>query len=1027
MPRLFTDNAGSTLATGIDAVTTTIQVVSGTGTLFPSPTNGDFFDVTLTQAGQEISWEQCVCTARTGDVLTVTRGANGTTAQTWGANSKAELRITAKALNDLKNTSTISGNLIKYDTTGLYVTSSDIGQYLGIESFENVLAGQTYSAPVLESGDLLLLGGKTFKKIYIGNKRDQFIYLLTNLPLNVVPVPAISVTNLNNSSISEKYLGSLKFPGDSIRWSKSLTVSVTVTADTSLNNCIISMPLTTYRNINQYRIKKTTDATNSGNPVNPNVAILEFTLTIVTANTVKVGTTSTPNSAPTSYTNNYTSGTADLNTLGTLEFPLYLQFTSLASPATINILSVNAKATLVPIDSSTNYDSTKTYRTAYLQPFTSSDILWNQPLLSGVINGIETPIYTMDANTNSTSATRSLTTGTINASGTAGSDTITVFSTIGVTVGMYVSYATTNFSNLSNTGYVPNLGSEAQASVVVSTFGYNVTVIAVLSATQLQLSAPVITTFTFRGADGFGSVGGLVFYKTPETINIRGGNKNNNSFSINPSTGISNSNTTNTNPAYYSLTLRRLKSTDPVTTWTVRDWVAFNGWLANINGTSSGNGEAYLNMTCYMKTPNDLPPAGGNSFGGDTDKNACLITEDGKYSIDSYQTVPSSTTLNGVTTYAINSVRALVTDLYSTSTAYLLDRPEFSTGASNGTRAYGGSLMGGVIRKAEIESVPTSFTVANGVITAVPETDAQIATNIAIAMNAIPHAIAIVPNQCQQKSPNYKNAGGGLSSFKCYRSQLDKWKPSVASGGTGYVVGEVLYVTSTNYYTSMRLTVTSIATGGVVTGIFVTNCGAFVTLPTETVTGNGILATTSSVVGTGCTINVLSVPDATQNTLALAFPTANLGHVFTYPAVTADGSWANGTGGYTGTIPMGSVFTIDQNVDLVANWTARRKTSPTSKGSTYELLAIYAAVKKYGAVNCDTAYGTMHCAIFEKGTDPQRENNASGDIFGNSYSYDNFASLKNSLIYIQNVSPLGKGTGGTYLAPLAPDLYPVAN
>ena len=1024
MPRLFTDNAGSTLASGIDAVTTTITLASGTGALFPSPTNGDFFDITLTQTGQETSWEQCICTARNSDILSIVRGANGTTAQAWGGGSKAELRITAKALNDLKNLSTTSGNLIKYDTTGLYITASDIGQYLGIESFENILQGQTYVSPVIESGDQLLLGGKTFKKIYIGNKRDQFIYLLRNLPLTIVPVPAISVTNLNNSSTSEKYLGSLKFPGDSVRWSKSLTVSVTVTADTSLNNCTMSMPLTTYRNINQYRIKKVTDSTNSGNVANPNVAILEFTITVVTASLIKVGATTTLNSAPTSYTNNYTSGMADLNTLGNVEFPIYLQFSgTAANPATINILSVNAKATLVPIDSMTNYDSTKTYRTAYLQPFPSNDITWNQPLLSGVVNGIETPVYTMDANTQSTAATRSLTTGTINASGIAGSDTITVFSTARVKVGMYVSYCSTNFANLSNIGYVPNLGSEAQANNTLLYFGYNVSVIAVLSATQLQLSAPVLTSFTFRGGDAFGGIVGLVFYSTPETIMVRSGNKNSNSLVVNPITGVTSTKSNAVNPATYRLTIRRISQSDPVTTWSIGDWVSFNGWLSNVNGAPLANGEAYNNMICYMRAPIDIPVDGG----GDYDRNSCLITEDGKYSIDSYGTGPTSTTTNGVTTYNIRTYRSLVTDLNSTTHGYLLNRPEFSQGASNGTRAFGGSLFGGVVRKAELESVPTSFNVANGVITAVPETDAQIAANIAIAMNAIPHALAIVPDVTQQKSLYYKNSSGGLVAFKSYKSQFDKWRPSIVTGGSGYVVGEVLYVTSSSYYVPLRLTVTSVDVNGAVTGIFVTNTGSFVNIPVETSPGNGILATTSSVAGTGCTISVTTLPDTTITTIAQAFPTANLGNAFTFPAVSADGDWGSGTSGYTGIIPMGAIFTIDQNYDLVASWTSRRKNNPTAKNSTYELLALFAAVKKYGAFDCDTAYNTMHCAIFEKGTDIQKFRNATGDIFGNAYVSDNLAALKNSLIYVQNVSPQGKGTGGTYLAPLAPDLYPPAN
>jgi hypothetical protein len=99
--RLFADNATSTLASAIDASVTTITLATGEGGKFPSPTGGDFFDLTLTQELSESSWEIVKVTERTGDTLTVTRGQYGTTASGWGAGSKAENRLHKAALNDL--------------------------------------------------------------------------------------------------------------------------------------------------------------------------------------------------------------------------------------------------------------------------------------------------------------------------------------------------------------------------------------------------------------------------------------------------------------------------------------------------------------------------------------------------------------------------------------------------------------------------------------------------------------------------------------------------------------------------------------------------------------------------------------------------------------------------------------------------------------------------------------------------------------------------------------------------------------
>lgn len=110
--QLFTNNANSTLAAGITDVATSLTLATGKGALFPSPTGGDFFMLTLTQAEAETSWEVVKVTARTGDALTIVRAQEGTTGAAWGTGSKAELRVTAEALNG-KQPTLVSGTNIK--------------------------------------------------------------------------------------------------------------------------------------------------------------------------------------------------------------------------------------------------------------------------------------------------------------------------------------------------------------------------------------------------------------------------------------------------------------------------------------------------------------------------------------------------------------------------------------------------------------------------------------------------------------------------------------------------------------------------------------------------------------------------------------------------------------------------------------------------------------------------------------------------------------------------------------------------
>jgi hypothetical protein len=77
--QLFANNAESTLSIAVSSNTqATLTVQSGHGARFPSPTNADFFLVTLDD-GTNI--EVCKCVARSSDALTVLRGQEGSTAQ----------------------------------------------------------------------------------------------------------------------------------------------------------------------------------------------------------------------------------------------------------------------------------------------------------------------------------------------------------------------------------------------------------------------------------------------------------------------------------------------------------------------------------------------------------------------------------------------------------------------------------------------------------------------------------------------------------------------------------------------------------------------------------------------------------------------------------------------------------------------------------------------------------------------------------------------------------------------------------
>lgn len=92
---LFTNNAHTTLAAPLSPSDTTVQLATGTGALFPNPTGGDVFGLSLVDAATGLITEITYCTARTGDNCTVERAQEGTPALSWDVGDIAANLVTA--------------------------------------------------------------------------------------------------------------------------------------------------------------------------------------------------------------------------------------------------------------------------------------------------------------------------------------------------------------------------------------------------------------------------------------------------------------------------------------------------------------------------------------------------------------------------------------------------------------------------------------------------------------------------------------------------------------------------------------------------------------------------------------------------------------------------------------------------------------------------------------------------------------------------------------------------------------------
>ena len=92
----FTNNGHSTLAASVATSDTSITVASGHGARFPSLSGSAYFFATLIDASNNL--EIVKCTARSSDVLTITRAQESTTARVFAIGDRIELRVTAASL-----------------------------------------------------------------------------------------------------------------------------------------------------------------------------------------------------------------------------------------------------------------------------------------------------------------------------------------------------------------------------------------------------------------------------------------------------------------------------------------------------------------------------------------------------------------------------------------------------------------------------------------------------------------------------------------------------------------------------------------------------------------------------------------------------------------------------------------------------------------------------------------------------------------------------------------------------------------
>ena len=118
----YANNATTTLQAGIAPGATSCTLAPGTGSLFPFISSGQAFFMTFLDAATELISEIVLVTARVGDVCTIVRAQQGTTAKTWNAADIASQLVTAGDSENFIQGSGLQSGLYNY-TPGIGTNS----------------------------------------------------------------------------------------------------------------------------------------------------------------------------------------------------------------------------------------------------------------------------------------------------------------------------------------------------------------------------------------------------------------------------------------------------------------------------------------------------------------------------------------------------------------------------------------------------------------------------------------------------------------------------------------------------------------------------------------------------------------------------------------------------------------------------------------------------------------------------------------------------------------------------------------
>ena len=264
----FANNAFGTLSAGITDTATSITLASGQGARFPTLASGDYFYATLIDTSNNL--EVVKVTARATDVLTVTRGQEGTTAQAFAIGDRIELRVTAGGLEDAanpydKDTSSTGSFALPSGTTAQQPTAADSEGHIRYDTDLNVV---TYS------------DGTDWFKV------SSVIAQLSSVTGDIVDGASTTLTLTGAGFLAANLVVNFTQSADSI----DEDVTVTPASDTSAT---VTVPAAVYNNVttgNVVAVKVTNSDGLTSAPINKTALSLPSGGTVTTSGSYRIHT-----------------------------------------------------------------------------------------------------------------------------------------------------------------------------------------------------------------------------------------------------------------------------------------------------------------------------------------------------------------------------------------------------------------------------------------------------------------------------------------------------------------------------------------------------------------------------------------------------------------------------------------------------------------------------------------------------------------------------------------------------------------